>query len=68
MDGQQATKPKDTLRRHIEAFKHDLVDRNLVPGELGGRHRPGSGINANLRFNWQRLHLPSMAAAGAATS
>ena len=63
MDGQRVTKPKDTRRRHADAFKQMLIDRSLVPGASVTAIAQEAGINANLLFNWRRLHLRSMASA-----
>ena len=59
---------KDTRRRHAPAFKRDLVERSLQPGASVAAIALGSGINANLLFNWRRLHVRSLAlkASGAA--
>ncbi|HQC99740.1 MAG TPA: transposase [Aquabacterium sp.] len=61
MDGQRVTKPQDTRRRHTDAFKQALVDRSLVPGASVAAIAQDAGINANLLFNWRRLHLQSLA-------
>jgi transposase len=61
MDGQRVTKPKDTRRRHTDAFKQALVERSLVPGASVAAIAQDAGINANLLFNWRRLHLQSSA-------
>lgn len=61
MDGQRVTKPKDTRRRHTDAFKQSLVDRSLVPGASVAAIAQDAGINANLLFNWRRLYLQSSA-------
>jgi transposase len=63
MDGQRVTKRKDTRRRHADAFKHALVERTLVPGASVASIAQDAGINANLLFNWRRLHLQSAASA-----
>ena len=68
MDGQRVTKPKDTRRRHSDAFKRALVDRSVVPGASVAAIAQDAGINANLLFNWRRLHLQSMVAAAAQPS
>jgi len=65
MDGQQVTKPKDIRRRHSDAFKQELVERSLVPGASVAAIAQDAGINANLLFNWRRLHLQSMTATSA---
>lgn len=64
MDGPRVTKPKDTRRRHADAFKQTLIDRSLVPGASVAAIAQEAGINANLLFNWRRLYLRSMALAG----
>jgi len=48
---------KDTRRRHSEALKRDLVERSLQPGASVSALAQEHGINANLLFNWRRLHL-----------
>ncbi len=63
MDGQRVTKPKDTRRRHSDAFKQMLIDRSLVPGASVAAIAQEAGINANLLFNWRRLYLRSTASA-----
>ena len=65
MDGQRVTKPKDIRRRHTEAFKLALVERSLVPGASVAAIAQDGGINANLLFNWRRLHLQAAASASA---
>jgi transposase len=65
MDGERVTKPKDTRRRHTDAFKHALVERSLVPGASVAAIAQDAGINANLLFNWRRLHLQAAASATA---
>jgi len=64
MDGQRVTKPKDSRRRHSDAFKQALIERSLVPGASVAAIAQEAGINANLLFNWRRLYLRSMASAG----
>lgn len=44
-------------RKHDEAFKRELVERSLQPGASVAGIAQGSGINANLLFNWRRLYL-----------
>ena len=68
MDGQQVTKRKGTRRRHADAFKHALVERTLVPGASVAAIAQVAGINANLLFNWRRLHLQSAASASGEAS
>ena len=48
---------KDTRRKHDEAFKRALVERSLQAGASVAAIAQESGINANLLFNWRRLHL-----------
>ncbi len=48
---------KDTRRRHSDALKLDLVERSLQPGVSVAALAQEHGINANLLFNWRRLHL-----------
>jgi transposase len=52
---------KDTRRRHSEALKRDLVARSLLPGASVSALAQEYGINANLPFNWRRLHLRAQA-------
>jgi len=66
MDGQRVTKPQTSRRRHSEAFKQLLVERSLVPGASVAAIAQDAGINANLLFNWRRLHLQAQAPASAA--
>jgi transposase len=63
MDGQRVTKPQDTRRRHADAFKQMLIERSLVPGAPVAAIAQEAGINANLLFNWRRLHLRPRASA-----
>lgn len=65
MDGERVTKPKDTRRRHTDAFKQALVERSLVPGASVAAIAQEAGINANLLFNWRRLHLQAAASVSA---
>lgn len=48
---------KDTRRKHNDAFKRELVERSLQPGASVAAIAQESGINANLLFNWRRLHI-----------
>jgi transposase len=57
---------KGTRRRHGEAFKRELVERSLQPGASVSALAQEHGINANLLFNWRRLHLRGLAAKSAA--
>ncbi len=57
---------KDTRRRHGEAFKRELVERSLQPGASVSALAQEHGVNANLLFNWRRLHLRALTAKPAA--
>ncbi len=57
---------KGTRRRHGEAFKRELVERSLQPGASVSALAQEHGVNANLLFNWRRLHLRALAAKPAA--
>jgi transposase len=60
---------KDTRRKHSQALKRDLVERSLRAGASVAAIAQEHGINANLLFNWRRLHLQGRranAVAGAA--
>src|SRR5438105_3964578 len=48
---------KDTRRKHSDTLKRDLVERSLQPGASVSALAQEHGINANLLFNWRRLHL-----------
>lgn len=48
---------RDTRRKHDDAFKRELVERSLQPGASVAAIAQESGINANLLFNWRRLHI-----------
>ena len=61
MDGERVIKPKGIRRRHTDAFKQALVERSLAPGASVAAIAQDAGINANLLFNWRRLHLQSLA-------
>ena len=50
-------KSGDTGRRHAEDFKLSLVRRSLEPGASVAAIAQEAGVNANLLFNWRRLHL-----------
>ena len=65
MDAHRVTKVKDTRRRHDDAFKQALVERSLVPGASVAAIAQDAGINANLLFNWRRLHQQSLASSAA---
>ena len=53
----RATTGRISRRKHDEAFKRELVERSLQPGASVAAIAQGSSINANLLFNWRRLHL-----------
>ncbi|MFC5607008.1 IS66-like element accessory protein TnpA [Variovorax soli] len=53
----RVTSGKDTRRKHSEALKQELVERSLEPGASVAAIAQQHGINANLLFNWRRLHL-----------
>ena len=55
------TKRQDTRRRHSDALKRELVERSLVPGASVAAIALEAGVNANLLFNWRRLHLQGLA-------
>ena len=57
---------KDTRRRHSEALKRDLIERSLQPGASVSALAQEHGINANLLFNWRRLHLRAQSDGGGA--
>ena len=57
MDSKRVTKPRDIRRRHAEEFKQTLVQRSLLPGASVAAIAQEAGVNANLLFNWRRLHL-----------
>jgi transposase len=67
MDSKRVTKALDIRRRHPKAFKQALVQRSLAPGASVAAIAQEAGVNANLLFNWRRLHLqaqtPSSSAA-----
>jgi transposase len=50
-------------QRHSEALKRKLVERSLQPGASVAALAQEHGINANLLFNWRRLHLEQQQAA-----
>jgi len=68
MDRHKVTKPKDIRRRHTNAFKQALVERQPVPGATVAAIAQDAGINANLPFNWRRLHLHAAALGADANS
>ena len=51
---------KDTRRRHSQTLKRDLVERSLRTGASVAALAQEHGINANLLFNWRRLHLQAL--------
>ena len=53
----QVTKGQDIRRRHSDALKRELVERSLEPGASVAAIALEAGVNANLLFNWRRLHL-----------
>ena len=53
----RVTKDQDIRRRHSDALKHALVERSLEPGASVAAIAQEAGVNANLLFNWRRLHL-----------
>lgn len=59
---------KDTRRKHSDALKQDLVERSLRPGASVAGIAQEHGINANLLFNWRRLHLRGHDASAVATA
>ena len=59
----RVTSGKDTRRRHSEELKQALVERSLEPGASVAAIAQEHGINANLLFNWRRLHLRAQAPA-----
>ena len=53
----RVTSGRISRRKHDEAFKSELVERSLQPGASVAAIAQDNGINANLLFNWRRLHL-----------
>lgn len=53
----RVTKGQDIRRRHSDALKRALVERSLEPGASVAAIALEAGVNANLLFNWRRLHL-----------
>ena len=53
----RVTKGQDIRRRHSDALKRALVERSLEPGASVAAIAQEAGVNANLLFNWRRLHL-----------
>ena len=65
----RVTKDQDIRRRHSDALKHALVERSLEPGASVAAIAQEAGVNANLLFNWRRLHLQAQVpAVGAAAA
>jgi transposase len=64
----RVTKSQDTRRRHSDALKRELVDRSLEPGASVAAIALEAGVNANLLFNWRRLHLRAEVPAAGATA
>jgi transposase len=59
---------KDRRRKHSEALKQELVERSLRAGASVAAIAQEHGINANLLFNWRRLHLRGHDASAVATA
>ena len=53
----RVTKGQGIRRRHSDAMKRALVERSLAPGASVAAIALEAGVNANLLFNWRRLHL-----------
>lgn len=53
----RVSKPQEIRRRHADDFKQALVERSLAPGASVAAIAQEAGVNANLLFNWRRLHL-----------
>ena len=64
----RVTKGQDTRRRHSDAFKRALVERSLEAGASVAAIAQEAGVNANLLFNWRRLHLQAQMPAVGATA
>lgn len=64
----RVTKNLDTRRRHSDAMKRELVERSLEPGASVAAIALETGVNANLLFNWRRLHLQAEVPAAGATA
>jgi transposase len=62
----RVNKAPDTRRRHAEDFKLALVRRSLEPGASVAAIAQEAGVNANLLFNWRRLHQKAHRSADAA--
>jgi len=63
MDDKRVSKPEGMRRRHADEFKQALVQRTLAPGASVASIALEAGVNANLLFNWRRLHLQALAPA-----
>ena len=61
MDDKRVSKPEGMRRRHADEFKQALVQRTLAPGASVAAIAQEAGVNANLLFNWRRLHLQALA-------
>ena len=59
----RVTKGQDIRRRHSDALKRKLVQRSLEPGASVAAIALEASVNANLLFNWRRLHLQAHAPA-----
>jgi transposase len=57
---ERVSKTAGKRRRHDPALKRDLVERSLQPGASVAALAQEHGLNANLLFNWRRLHLRGM--------
>jgi len=64
----RVTKNLDTRRRHSDGMKRELVERSLAPGASVAAIALEAGVNANLLFNWRRLHLQAEVPAAGATA
>ena len=49
-------------------MKRELVERSLAPGASVAAIALEAGVNANLLFNWRRLHLQAQVPAAGATA
>ena len=63
MDDKRVMKSDGMRRRHADEFKQALVQRTLDPGASVAAIAQEAGVNANLLFNWRRLHLQALAPA-----
>jgi transposase len=63
MDDKRVMKPDGIRRRHADGFRQALVQRTLEPGASVAAIAQEAGVNANLLFNWRRLHLQALAPA-----